>query len=65
MTDQVFLGEVMQLYNKTGPGGSITLCQLKLEDTGRMLHRAVIGPIKIGDVVTLLDCEREHRRGRF
>lgn len=65
MSEPIFLAEVMQLYSKTGPGGGITLCQLKLQDTGRIIHRAVVGPTRVGDIITLLECEREYRRGRF
>ncbi|TBU10935.1 hypothetical protein CWI38_1467p0030 [Hamiltosporidium tvaerminnensis] len=48
--------EVQQLFSRSGPGGALTLCHLKLLDTGR---------IRVGDIITLLDCEREHKRGRY
>ncbi|KCZ76637.1 hypothetical protein H311_02359 [Anncaliia algerae PRA109] len=58
-------GKVVKLFNKTGSGGAITICQLELLHTGRHIQRAIMGPVREGDIIKLLECEREHRRGRF
>jgi small subunit ribosomal protein S28e len=63
--EKVYIAEVLQLCGKSGPGGALTLCQLKLQETNRTLYRAVLGPVREGDLITLLDHEREHRKGRF
>nr|7QCA_SCC Chain SCC, eS28 SCC [Spraguea lophii 42_110]7QJH_RCC Chain RCC, eS28 [Spraguea lophii 42_110]7QJH_SCC Chain SCC, eS28 [Spraguea lophii 42_110]8BR3_SCC Chain SCC, eS28 [Spraguea lophii 42_110]8P5D_SCC Chain SCC, eS28 [Spraguea lophii 42_110]8P60_RCC Chain RCC, 40S ribosomal protein S28 [Spraguea lophii 42_110]8P60_SCC Chain SCC, 40S ribosomal protein S28 [Spraguea lophii 42_110] len=65
MSEEVYIGEVLQTLEKTGPGGGLTMCQVQLKDQKRTLYRAIMGPIAVGDLVALLDCEREHRRGRF
>lgn len=65
MTEKVYIGKVIKRIERSGPGGPITLCQLELLEEKRTLQRAVMGPVREGDLIMLLDCEREHRRGKF
>lgn len=60
--EQSFVAEVTHIQEKTGPGGGITLVELKLLHSKRPLSRAVRGSVKIGDLITILDEEREHKR---
>lgn len=65
MTEQVYIAKVIKKLERSGPGGPITLCQLELMDERRTLQRAIVGPVQEGDLITLLDSEREHRRGKY
>ncbi|EGR26954.1 ribosomal protein, putative [Ichthyophthirius multifiliis] len=58
---------IVEVLGKTGSRGGIT--QVKVElitggEKGRRLVRNVKGPTKIGDVLELMECEREARRLR-
>ena len=59
-----FIAEVMNVYNKTGAGGDVTLCRVLLRDTNRTIFRSVQGPVKVGDLLSLRECVRESRRSR-
>ncbi|KAM0687905.1 40S ribosomal protein S28, partial [Conglomerata obtusa] len=59
--EKVYHATVKELLGVTGPGGGLTMCRLQLCETNRYLMRVVAGPVAVDDVVTLLDCEREHR----
>ena len=53
------------LLTLAGSRGGITQCKVKfLNNTSRTLVRNVKGPIKKGDVLALLESEREARRLR-
>jgi small subunit ribosomal protein S28e len=58
------LAKVTQLLSRTGPGGSITYVKVELLDGKRTLTRAVEGPIREGDVLELLESERDQKVGR-
>ena len=62
--EEYYVGEIKQIFGRSGPGGALTLCQVALRDKKRVLNRAVAGPVRVGDLITLLDCEREQRVGR-
>lgn len=59
--EKVYYAQVKELLGVTGPGGGLTMCRLQLLETNRYLMRVVAGPVQCNDIITLLDCEREHR----
>lgn len=65
MSDQTYLARVVKKLERSGPGGPITICQLELLAEKRTMTRAIVGPVSEGHIITLLDCEREHRRGKY
>ena len=65
MAEETYLAEVVRLGDKTGTGGSIRICQLQLQTNKRILQRAIIGPVREGDILELMECEREVRSRRF
>lgn len=53
--------EVIQIFKKSGPKG-ITQVRCKIiegNDTGKILSRNVVGPVKKGDVLLLSETEME------
>jgi len=63
--------EVMEIIGKTGVYGEIHQVMAKVldgHDKGRVMRRNVKGPIKIGDILILMDTKTEaksiHARGR-
>ena len=64
--DQTYVGTIEKIIGRTGSRGGITQVKVLIE-TGtskRSLHRNVKGPVKEGDKIVLLECEREARRVR-
>jgi small subunit ribosomal protein S28e len=61
---QEYFGKVVQIYGRSGGTGELTHVRLELLHNSRTIQRALKGTIFVGDIVTLLECEREHRRGR-
>lgn len=54
---------VKEIIGRTGSRGAITQVKVQfLDQKERVLVRNVMGPVKEGDMLTLLESEREARR---
>ena len=64
-TGEVVFAEVLQVIGKTGSRGGITQVKVQFVNKGaRNLVRNVKGPVRVGDILALLESEREARRLR-
>lgn len=61
-TQDVFYAKVETVLGKTGSRGGVTQVQVQLLTEKRKMIRNVKGPVKKGDIIALLECEREARR---
>lgn len=62
----VIIGRINEILGKTGSRGGVTQCRVEVTQNNklRLITRNVIGPVKVGDKITLLEAEREARRMR-
>ncbi|KAA6404009.1 MAG: putative ribosomal protein S28e [Streblomastix strix] len=61
---QVKNARITKIIGRTGSRGGITQVRCEIIGDGRPIVRNVMGPVRLNDVITLMESEREARRLR-
>ncbi|KAI5172822.1 small subunit ribosomal protein S28e [Nematocida sp. LUAm3] len=61
---QPVLVEVIEVYSPTGPGGGCRGARVKIIESGRQIGRVIHGPVRVGDMLYLLEAERDQKVSR-
>ncbi len=57
--------EIIEIVGKTGMHGEAMQVQCRIldgRDKGRIITRNIVGPVKLGDIVMLLETSREAKK---
>ena len=62
----VIIGKITEILGKTGSRGGVSQCRVEVTQNNKqtLITRNVVGPVRVGDKITLLEAEREARRMR-